>query len=356
MATPASRKAAIAQATQQARQQQLVSREQYASRVAELLDRGAKAIRLELLSLQDGGRDVLPGQIPTVRALITGQTDALLQRYSRLLVSEALPASARIGASVLPAAAGDIATESMVRSTLAYLASFRAADGLQLSDRVWRVVGTARNQLGEAIENGIVRGQSSYQAAQAYLQRGDDVPMALRQGMDARQADRLARAADQLLTNPKADVLYAAQRVLRTESNRAYTESYVASVAQHPDVIGVRFTLSPNHPRPDICDMYATANLHGLGPGVYPPGKHPYPAHPQTLSYLQPVFVDEVTDRDRAGQQDALTWLRAQHADLQTAVLGGQRKAEALRAGQLDASEITAPWKQVAARLGMADG
>lgn len=98
------------------------------------------------------------------------------------------------------------------------------------------------------------------------------------------------------------------------------------------------------------CDGHAAANLHGMGPGVYPRGQHPYPAHPETLSYLTVVFVDQITAADRAGQQTMGDWLRAQPAGLQDAVLG-QHKGAALRDGQLLESEITTPWRDVRARL-----
>lgn len=351
MASGAAQKALIEQAARKARAAQIAYREKEAAAVRELLEKIAHAIQLELLSLQSGGRDVLPGQIPTLRAFLGGQMDELLQRY-REIVYRTLPQSAAIGAGVLQAVGAGVTVDTVVAQTMAWLTSFRAVDGLQLSDRLWRVASNAKGELTVAIENGIVRGQSSYQAALEFIQAGKPVPAALDLGMKARQAAQLAARAEQLLVNPDADVLYAAQRVIRTESNRAYTESYVASVAQHPDVIGVKFNLSPAHPKTDICDMYAGANLHGLGPGVYPPGDHPYPAHPNTLVFLTPVFIDEVTDEDRAGRQSEFAWLAAQPADVREGVLGGKRKAAAFDAGQLHPTELRAPWYQVAGRLG----
>lgn len=98
------------------------------------------------------------------------------------------------------------------------------------------------------------------------------------------------------------------------------------------------------------CDLHASANLHGFGPGVYPRGRHPYPAHPETLSYLTVVFGDEITDDDRAGLQTPMDWLRTQPAELQAAVIG-KNKAQALRDNRLLESEWNAPWRQVRARL-----
>ena len=80
--------------------------------------------------------------------------------------------------------------------------------------------------------------------------------------------------------------------------------------------------LSPNHPRVDICDMHASVNRFGLGRGVYPKGKNPWPAHPNTLSYVEAVFTDEVTDEDRATKQDRIEWLSNQSGNIRIGVLG----------------------------------
>ena len=354
MASGAAQKAAIDKAVKAARVQMLAYGDQQAGAVQLLLQRIATAIKLELLSLQDGGHDVLPGQIPTLRAFLGGQADQLLQRY-RDIVYAALPESARIGAAgILPLTGSGLTVDGMVTQTMAWLTSFRAADGLQLSDRLWRVASTAQAELRTVIETGIVRGQSSYQAALEYIQQGKPVPAALDLGMQARQAAKLAAKAEELLVNPQGDVLYAAHRVVRTEMNRAYVESNIASLAQHPDVVGIRYLLSPLHPKTDICDLYAGANLYGLGPGVYPPDAVPYPAHPNTLSMIEAVFNDEVSDADRAGRQTWAEWLAAQPPEIHAGVLGGEKKAAAFAAGQLHDSELLATWRQISARLGSA--
>lgn len=103
------------------------------------------------------------------------------------------------------------------------------------------------------------------------------------------------------------------------------------------------------------CDFHAAVNLHGLGPGVYPLGAHPYPAHPNTLSYLQMVLTHEVSDADRAGKQTGFDWLAQQPSDVQDAVLAGKKKGAAFRAGQLEPGELHAPWRTIAARLGVAE-
>jgi hypothetical protein len=82
--------------------------------------------------------------------------------------------------------------------------------------------------------------------------------------------------------------------VFRTELRRAHHAAFEASTSDTPGLAGYRYMLSPLHRREDICDHYATADLHGLGAGIFPPGKIPIPAHPNTRSYAQPVFWDEI--------------------------------------------------------------
>ena len=82
--------------------------------------------------------------------------------------------------------------------------------------------------------------------------------------------------------------------MLRTEINTAHGERYKQMVRDDPEAVGLRFMLSPRHPRVDICDTHATADLYNLGPGVYPVDACPWPAHPNTFSYIEVVFEDEV--------------------------------------------------------------
>ncbi|KDM93378.1 hypothetical protein [Photobacterium galatheae] len=59
----------------------------------------------------------------------------------------------------------------------------------------------------------------------------------------------------------------------------------------------------------------------------------PCAAHPNTLSYEQVVFVDEVTKEDRISQTDRISWLKGQSREGQKAVLGHVKKVAALQQG-----------------------
>ena len=187
-------------------------------------------------------------------------------------------------------------------------------------------------------------GRDASAAAADFLARGEAVPpdVRARLGLDGKEA--VGRAVRQALTVDPNNAYSQALRVFRTELNRAHGQAYQSGAGAHPDVVGMKYNLSPNHPRVDICDVHAHANLYGLGPGVYPVGQAPWPAHPNTMSYLTAVFRDEVSDADRAGQQNPLAYLRDLPADRQDQILG-QAKGQALRAGVLDAADLETPWK-----------
>jgi len=237
------------------------------------------------------------------------------------------------------------------QETVRFLEEFRDANGLQLSDRLWRIDRGAREVVREAVQNAIVQGHSASQAARRLVTNGQPVPADLlsKQGLAAIRNIQ-ERAGNALLTG-KMNPLFQAERVFRTEINRAFGEASVRAAAQHPDVVAVRFVLSPRHPKFDICDMHASANRHGLGPGVYPIDNHPWPAHPNTFSYLEPVFVDEITDEDRAGRESMTDFINGLTPEQQNGVLDGKAKGWAWRQGLLDPRQIETPWKKIVPKL-----
>lgn len=248
----------------------------------------------------------------------------------------------------VPEMSADLARVS--HEAVQFVQTFVAADGLQLSDRLWRLDRYARETIGEALEQSIIQGYSATRAAQELLERGQPVPADLAKKMGSARAEALGRIPGQVLMTGENSAYYQAERVFRTEINRAHVEAYRNSAYEHPEVIGTKFLLSPRHPKRDICDMHASANIYGLGPGVYPKGKSPLPAHPNTLSYEVVVFADEVTKEDRAGRETRVDWLKNQPAGQQISILG-PNKANLLQRDLLKENEINAPWSVVRKRI-----
>lgn len=337
---------AIAKASAEAREKMSLLDQETVDRLLALYSDAARELEAALAPYLDATGNL---RLEVMREYLTqtrGILAALIDRQRELL-ADALVSAAHLSAGVFAqtAAIRSLLAEAAVR----FVERFIAADGLKLSDRLWRIDRGATQALADALRRAVVMGRDASAAAADFLARGEAVPPDVRamMGLDGKEA--LGRVVRQALTVDPNNAYAQALRVFRTEMNRAHGQAYQAGAAANPDVIGMKYNLSPNHPRVDICDVYARANLYGLGPGVYPVGQAPWPAHPNTMSYLTAVFRDEVSDADRGGRQDAVGYLRSLPAAQQDQILG-QAKAGALRAGVLDPADIETPWKNLKIR------
>lgn len=99
---------------------------------------------------------------------------------------------------------------------------------------------------------------------------------------------------------------YFAERIARTEMARAQNAGVYEKYVDNDDCIGFRWRLSSAHPVYDICDMYAKADLYGLGPGIYPKNQLPMmPAHPNCMCHIQPVFTGQLAKEPAKNQVKA---------------------------------------------------
>jgi hypothetical protein len=86
---------------------------------------------------------------------------------------------------------------------------------------------------------------------------------------------------------------YNAERIARTEMAKAYGDSFITENVNDPDAVGWRAELSDAHKVTDICDFHTSADLYGMGAGVYPKGRGPaYPFHPHCIPEGQRVDFD----------------------------------------------------------------
>lgn len=74
-----------------------------------------------------------------------------------------------------------------------------------------------------------------------------------------------------------------AQLIARTEPMNAEWEAHMQAAADSPVVRAIQWELSSRHPRFDVCDLLATGDWYGLGPGVYDPRQVPPRPHPRDL-------------------------------------------------------------------------
>lgn len=244
-----------------------------------------------------------------------------LSRLQSELLNNSLSEAAKIGVKPFLSQAAAESALDIAQRTTRFVKQFTGEDGLQLSDRLWIINDNNKNKILRAINSAVIQGHSASEAAASLVANNEAPPRDIQNKVKNASADKIGKV---LKAQGKDDdaAYWQARRLFRTEINRAHGMAYQNSLADDDDIIGTRFMLSPNHPRVDICDMHASVNRYGLGKGVYPKGKNPWPAHPNTLSYVEAVFEDEVTDEDRATKQDRIEWLSNQPGNMRIGVLG----------------------------------
>ncbi|UUZ68096.1 hypothetical protein LP416_27915 [Polaromonas sp. P2-4] len=352
--------AAIKRASRQARNAMYELDAQSAADLLLIYEQAAAEVRGRLSHFADAAQMVPAHQLQLLLRQIEAVIDDLGAQRDQLLATSIDQAAAlgvrpftaqgvlAVGGSeaVLESAAASRIHEQAVR----FVMEFTQADGLTLSDRLWRLDRGAKEALTRAIGQAVVQGQSAASAAQQFIMRGERIPAEVAARVARGRVPALATAVD-LLTNSSTGGYAQAERVMRTEINRAHGEAFMAAGEGTPGFAGWRYLLSPRHPAPDICDLLATQNLHGLGDGVYPSREAtPWPAHPNTLSFLEIVFLDEITDADRAGKETALQALARLAPEIRAGALG-QTKAAYFDQGLLRTGMIRAPLYAVEQRL-----
>lgn len=361
----AATRAAIKRASQQARNAMRDLDRETVDGLLALYGDAADEVRAAIRGRVDGSDTVPVSHLRDLLRQVEDVIDRLGQRRNEMLtqgLQDAAELGARpytLGGVAATGAAGQavLSSEAAMRvstEAVAFVQSFTAADGLRLSDRLWRLDQGAKETLTRAIGQAVVGGWDAAKASAQFMYSGQAVPADVAARLKGAKGDALARAAD-LLTGDGGEV-WKADRVFRTEINRAHGTAYMAGAEKTPGFAGFKFLLSPQHPKPDICDLLAAQNLHGLGAGVYPTAKAcPWPAHPNTLSFVEMVFADEVSDQDRAGKETVTQAMGRMSADVREGILGVE-KAALYDAGEVKPWMIRSPLHAVKARLARSGG
>lgn len=154
-------------------------------------------------------------------------------------------------------------------------------------------------------QNGIPLSRAVYKTqalAQGLVDR--KLKQGLLLGMNAKTIAKSVK--DLIRPDVKGGVSYAAHRLARTELNNAFKTAQENRYVDEPWTSGMRWNLSKSHPVPDICNVLAEQDIHGLGDGVYPVGQRPN-SHPNCLCYLTPeqVSEDDFIDNFLAGEYNS---------------------------------------------------
>ena len=126
---------------------------------------------------------------------------------------------------------------------------------------------------------------------------------------------------------------YHAERIARTENARAYADGQMNRFLDDDDIVAFQWKLSSRHPRYDICDFYANADLYGLGKGVYPKDKFPrLPAHPHCMCHIKPMTeLDiDVNKRHNNIEQAGLEYIKSLSKKHQEVLLGVNGREQVL--------------------------
>jgi len=145
---------------------------------------------------------------------------------------------------------------------------------------------------------------------------------------ESQNEERIKKAIDNAV-NTKAK--YVANRIARTETNRAWTEGFHLKWKDDEDVVGYGWRLSSGHEIFDQCDVYANTDF-GMGKGVFPAGRIPtQPAHPNCNCYLVPIYDGDKKDFNIKNGQKQVERL----PEKQKSLLMGEKNRKLFNSGKI---------------------
>lgn len=155
--------------------------------------------------------------------------------------------------------------------------------------------------------------------------------------------DKIDQGSEQAVQNAVRSAIeekgrYIAERIARTETARARYDAFIARYGNDDSVAAYQWKLGSRHPAEDICDMYAHADLYGLGRGVFPKDRAPVnPAHPHCLCHYAPVYAGELNGKKWSDNVESRgnAWLKQQPLHIRQAILGVKGEKE-WRAGRTE--------------------
>lgn len=152
-------------------------------------------------------------------------------------------------------------------------------NGYRLSDRIWLAREADRQGINNTLQQSLAAGDGPEKTSKRLVQY-------------------LTPAGETMLSrSPRAGMgNYAARRLSRTETTRAFGDAAMKAALLNPFVKGMKWMLSGSHTEPDECNRNAekSGRSRQLGPGEYELHEVPrYPNHPNELCTLSPVSVGD---------------------------------------------------------------
>jgi len=127
---------------------------------------------------------------------------------------------------------------------------------------------------------------------------------------------------------------FYADRIAQTELQRAHQAQVARELMDDVDTTVVQVRIDPSHPREDICDLHARADLWGLGPGNYPKEMAPRPPfHPFCRCRLRSRPSLDARNATKAPNGEA-AYLQALGEARAAQVMGSAERAERIMRGE----------------------
>lgn len=181
------------------------------------------------------------------------------------------------------------------------------SDGLNLSQRVWRLENGGLNDIRALLSSAFVERTNAEDLArriEGQLGVNQDLPRWTEErlyGMDARQRAQSTAGLLRSPTQRSEGISYNALRLARTELQYAH-HAVATEIARHaPWVLKRNVVLSPTHPKIDVCDELVGTNPH-------PKDAELLPAHPNCLCRYEDVVMDSA-----AFVREARAWMRGEN-------------------------------------------
>ena len=266
-------------------------------------------------------------------------TEVFLIQFTQRAISEVLKSLSDVVEIV-----ADI-TEQELDSVVEEVIRHRYPDGLNLSERLWNWDAETRRGVAEIISQGIrlkrsaqeiayeienylrVHGKLDDEIKDEWLKQLEETARANVKDLEARkELQKLLKRLERNLNELKDELSIAERKTLieeikkalergreelieraikvflqkqslrrlktiaQTEMAHTFHRAQIRATEKDPHLVGYKWKLSKAHPKPDICDVYASVN-YGLGKGVWPKDKVPKTKpHPHCLCYLLPVY------------------------------------------------------------------
>lgn len=128
-------------------------------------------------------------------------------------------------------------------------------------------------------------------------------------------------------------IRFQAQRIAVTELARANAAQSARELMDDESIDVVEIRINPAHPRADICDLHARADLWGLGPGLYPKAKAPLPPYHPFCWCRARSRPDKSAAGARLRPGGAAQYLRSMPPEQAARVMGSEVNAQRMQSG-----------------------